>query len=62
MVSAGLDPIGPEQRLTFAPEDSVSPVAAFGPGGDVGVLFRDDRQNGEHHIFFTRLGCVTATP
>ncbi|MCC6556442.1 MAG: putative metal-binding motif-containing protein [Polyangiaceae bacterium] len=62
MVSAALDPIGPEQRLTFAAQDSVYPVAAFGPGGDVGILFRDDRQNGEHHMFFTRLGCVTTTP
>lgn len=58
MVSDELARIGPEQRLTFAGRDSIYPVAAFGPDGDVGILFRDDREDGEHHVFFTRLGCV----
>lgn len=62
MISATLDPLGPEQRLTFAPQDSIFPIAAFGPDGNVGILFRDDRQSGEHHMFFTRLGCVTTLP
>ena len=61
MVTSTLDPLGPEQRLTFAPQDSIFPTAAFGPDGNVGILFRDDRQDGAHHMFFTRLGCV-ATP
>jgi len=59
MVSSDLTPLGPEQRLTNAPKDSISPVAAFGPDGTVGVLFRDDRENGEHHVWFTGLGCVS---
>ncbi|KYF47339.1 hypothetical protein BE08_06550, partial [Sorangium cellulosum] len=54
-VSADLVPLSAEQRLTFAPRDSISPIATFGPEGDVGILFRDDRE-GEHHVFFTRLG------
>ncbi|AUX43888.1 hypothetical protein SOCE26_053440 [Sorangium cellulosum] len=57
-VSSELLPLSPEQRLTFAGRDSIYPVAAFGPEGDVGILFRDDREGGEHHVFFTRLGCV----
>ncbi|WP_437738548.1 MopE-related protein [Sorangium sp. So ce1335] len=56
-VSADLVPLSAEQRLTSAPRDSISPVAAFGPEGDVGILFRDDREGGEHHVFFTRLSC-----
>jgi hypothetical protein len=58
MVSGALDRISAEQRLTFSGRDSVYPVAAFGPDGDVGILFRDDRDGGEHHVFFTRLGCI----
>ncbi len=57
-VNADLVPISAEQRLTFAPRDSIGPVATFGPEGDVGILFRDDREGGEHHVFFTRLGCI----
>jgi hypothetical protein len=62
MISADLEPLGPEQRLTFAQQDSIYPVAAFGPDGNVGILFRDDREGGAHHMYFTRLGCVTTTP
>lgn len=58
MLNADLTRIGSEQRLTFARRDSIYPVAAFGPDGDVGILFRDDRERGEHHVYFTRLACV----
>lgn len=58
MLAADLSPLGPEQRLTNAPFDSIYPTATFGPNGDVGVLFRDDRDGGNHHVWFTRLGCV----
>jgi len=61
MVASDLTPIGPEQRLTNAQRDSIYPIASFGPDGNVGILFRDDRENGEHHVYFTRLGCVTTT-
>ncbi|HSN99652.1 MAG TPA: putative metal-binding motif-containing protein [Candidatus Nanopelagicales bacterium] len=60
-VSASLEPLGEEQRITSASDDSVNPVAAFGPEGELGILFRDHRQ-GEQHVFFTRLGCVATTP
>jgi hypothetical protein len=59
MMTSSLAPISDEQRLTKAPKNSIYPVAAFGPEGEVGILFRDDRLNGEHHVFFMRLGCVT---
>jgi hypothetical protein len=59
MVSSNLAPLGPEQRLTFASFDSVYPIATFGADGDVGILFRDDREGGLHHVWFTRLGCVS---
>jgi len=57
MVSADLSPMGAERRLTNAPFDSIYPIPAFGPTGDVGVLFRDDRLNGAQHVYFTRLSC-----
>ncbi|AKT40897.1 putative metal-binding motif-containing protein [Chondromyces crocatus] len=61
MVGADLMSISPEQRITFAPRNSIQPVATFGPAGELGILFRDDRQ-GENHMFFSRLGCVAETP
>ncbi|NUO52149.1 MAG: hypothetical protein HOV80_25125 [Polyangiaceae bacterium] len=60
MVSDTLEPIGEELRITNAPGDSVYPRASFGPEGDVGILFRDDRPTGsgvEQRVWFTRLGC-----
>jgi hypothetical protein len=60
MLSTDLQPLSPEQRLTNAPFDSHSPVATFGPDGNVGILFEDERDNGADHVWFTRLGCVTA--
>jgi len=62
MITATLEPITEEQRLTTAAFDSIYPVAAFGPDGNVGVLFRDDRLDGEHHVWFTQLGCVSSPP
>ena len=61
MVDNNLVALGPEMRLTNAPADSVEPIASFGPEGNVGILFRDDR-SGEQHVWFTRLGCVVAAP
>lgn len=59
MLSADLTALTGEQRLTNAAFDSIYPVATFGDGGDVGVLFRDDRVGGNNHVFFTRLSCIT---
>jgi putative metal-binding protein len=57
MLDQKLEPMGPEMRLTAGTGDSIDPIVAFGPAGDVGVLFRDDR-TGLPHTFFTRLTCV----
>lgn len=63
MIGADLAPLTDEKRLTVDTMDSIYPIAAFGPEGDVGILFRDDRDNGEHHVFFMKLGCVaTSSP
>ncbi len=59
MIGADLAPLSSEMRITNAPFDSLYPTPAFGPEGQVGVLFRDDRASGEHHVYFTQLGCVT---
>jgi hypothetical protein len=59
MINKDLGPIGQENRLTFAASNSTYPVAAFGADGDVGVLFRDEREGGLDHVYLTRLGCVT---
>jgi hypothetical protein len=58
-VTTDLDPLTDEVRLTHASGDSLSPVAAFGPNGDVGILFLDQR-NGEHDLYFTRLTCAAS--
>ncbi len=60
MVTSSLDPLGEELRVTNSPGDSVYPRPAFGPDGDVGILFRDDRPTSrgvEQRVWFTRLGC-----
>jgi hypothetical protein len=59
MVTSELLPLTGETRLTNAPFDSIKPTATFGPEGNVGILFRDDRENGADHVWFTRLACVT---
>jgi hypothetical protein len=56
MILPDLSPATPEQRLTNAPGDSFEPIGAFGPNGDVGVLFRDDRL-GAPNVWFTRMLC-----
>jgi hypothetical protein len=58
MVTRDLQWLTPEQRITSEAFDSIYPVSTFGPDGDVGVLFRDDRLDGDHHVWFTRLGCL----
>jgi len=61
MISNELTSIGSEQRITNAVGDSLHPLASFGPDGNIGVLFRDDRQ-GQQDVWFTRLGCVAGGP
>lgn len=57
MFDADLHPSSPETQVTHAPRDSVYPFAALGPEGDVGILFRDQRE-GPWRVRFTRLQCA----
>ena len=56
MLDKNLGALGAERRITNAIGDSIFPITSFGPTGDVGVLFRDDRL-GALHAYFTRLVC-----
>jgi hypothetical protein len=57
MFDASLRPLSMEQRVTMASRDSVYPLTALGPNGDIGVLFRDQRE-GRWRVRFTRLQCA----
>ena len=57
MLTANLEAASEDLRITNAIGHSIAPRASFGPTGDVGVLFRDDRLL-EQNVFFTRLSCV----
>jgi hypothetical protein len=46
----------PRFRITTTASVTLSPAAALGPGGDVGILF-DDWQSGSRQTYFTRLEC-----
>lgn len=59
MLDATLAPLTAETRITSAPRDSVYPIASLGPDGDVGILFRDQRE-GRWQVHFTRLSCAIA--
>ena len=60
-LGADLTPLGAESRVTrtaMGPTASVYPSLARGPEGDVGVLFRDQRE-GRIQAWFTRLQCAS---
>jgi hypothetical protein len=57
VIHPDLTPLEDETRITHAPLDSIFPTAVFGPKGDFGVLFRDDRLGGVQNVFFTSLTC-----
>jgi len=63
MLTSTLDPLGNSARVTNGQGDSVFPRIAFGAGGQVGVIFRDDRLS-KPNVYYTNLVCraVTATP
>ena len=48
--------MSPPERLTFAEGDSTSPLVEFGPSGEMGVVFQDDR-DGTRSLYFLRLAC-----
>ncbi len=59
MFDNALQPLTVEQRVTMAARDSVYPLATLGPEGDIGVLFRDQRDS-RWQVRFTRLQCAIA--
>jgi Putative metal-binding motif len=63
MLTSSLEPYpnSASARVTKSFGDSVSPYAKFGPKGDVGILFRDDR-TGPAQTYFTRLSCEAGGP
>ena len=58
MLAPDLSALSGGTRITTAQGDSIAPSIAFGPGGAVGVLFRDDRTT-TAQMWFTHLVCRT---
>lgn len=56
ILSSELDEILPAKRITSGAGDSLEPTAAFGPNGDVGILFERRAQQG-WQVYFQRLLC-----
>jgi hypothetical protein len=47
----------PRTRISFSTADTLGPIAALGPNGDLGVLY-DDWQSGERQPYFLSMSCV----
>jgi len=56
MYSNDLREISARERITYNSTDSIGPLAAFGPEGDVGVVFVD-WVSGSEQVHFARLVC-----
>jgi Putative metal-binding motif/Dictyostelium (slime mold) repeat len=61
MLAPDLSELWPRQRITNDPHDTFNPIPAFGPQGDVGILFDDDR-SGNWQSYFTHLVCQAGNP
>ncbi|HKO52100.1 MAG TPA: putative metal-binding motif-containing protein [Polyangiaceae bacterium] len=57
ILDADLNVLSPRTRLTFTGAHTVSPVAALGPNGDLGVLY-DDWQSGVPQAYFLAMSCA----
>ena len=57
ILDAQLNIVSPRQRLTFTSTDTLGPSIAFGPNGDLGVLY-DDWLTGARQSYFLSLSCV----
>lgn len=57
MLDASLAQLTPPVRLTENAGDTIFPAAAFGPNGDIGILFRDEPLDWGR-VLFTRLVCA----
>lgn len=62
MLNNDLTELSPKRRVTRTRSDVSSPVAAFGPEGDVGIVYQGLGPDG-WQVYFTRLSCsVDAVP
>jgi hypothetical protein len=52
-----LDPLGTARRITSAGEEAYAPLAAFGPRGEIGVLFTGRSGSGQPQALFTSISC-----
>jgi len=59
ILDANLNLLTPRTRLSFSASDTLSPVAALGPNGDLGVMY-DDWQSGSRQSYFLGMSCVMA--
>jgi len=59
MLDSNLKTTTARTRLTTTAADSLAPVAALGPSGDIGVLY-DDWQSGSRQVYFLRMACAMA--
>ncbi len=53
-----LEPLGQARAVTRAVTEAYAPLAAFGPQGEIGILFTGRQSaSGQPHVFFTSLSC-----
>jgi len=57
LLDANLNVLSSRTRLTFTASDTLSPVAALGPSGDLGVLY-NDWQAGGRQSYFLGMSCI----
>ncbi len=57
IMDVNLNVVSPRTRLTFTPTDSLVQGTAFGPNGDLGVLF-DDWLSGNRQSYFLSMSCI----
>jgi hypothetical protein len=61
ILGSKLEVLSPRARLTFTPSDTYFPSAAFGPNGDIGVLYQDWQTNFSQ-VYFASMGCLMSIP
>jgi hypothetical protein len=59
-LSPELDPLGNARRITGSGLEAYAPLAAFGPSGEIGVMFTGRSvDTTQPQVFFTQLSCET---
>lgn len=57
-LSPALEPLGERRRVSQDGAEAYAPLAAFGPQGEIGVMFTGRQvDSGQPHVFFTSLSC-----